>query len=318
MKANILLFTLCVTAAIVAAPIAAVADTVPVGFNTISVTAGNNPIAPTFVHPDSVATVASAFVENPGAGETEITLANVILTTNEFGPSAAFPAYYLEITEAGSNQGYAFDIVSNTATKVTVTGLLTTDFSLSGTESIAIRKHMTIGDLFSASTSSLTAFSDSVKFFNSDGSTTSLFWDGTKWTSDTVADDSASPIYPGEGFLTVFGSAVDIVTTGTVKTTQSKVPVFASQLNLVAGVKPVDTTVGALGLVATLDIGSENIKVFQQNGSLAEDASYFTDGNVVTKDFVHDHGTDSIAGSSAFLLNVSSDKYWTAPAPYTL
>lgn len=298
------------------APSPTPATTKPCGFSKWSVTAGNNPCAPVFVHPDSFVGNMGGISEDGAQGRSAITLASGSLTPGAFNEGQRYPLYYVEVIQPGSSQGFVFDVISNTANTVVVDGLLTTDFSLAGTEQIALRKHVTLADVFAQTSPAIAAYADSVKFFNPDGTTTSYFWDGTKWTSDFTVDDSNKPVYPGSGFLTVFGQAVQVTSIGTVKTTPTKVPVYSTALNFVAGVIPVDTTVGALNLVPTLAPYSENIKVFNQDGTLSEKASYFTDGTMMTKDFTTNGNSDPISGNNAFLLNVGSSKYWTAPAAY--
>jgi hypothetical protein len=152
---------------------------------------------------------------------------------------------------------------------------MSTDFSLDGDETIAIRKHMTIGDIFEGSTGQLQAFADSVKIFADDGSTSSLFWDGVKWTADFVSDNSARPVYPGNGFIAAFGGSVDVTLTGSVKATATKVPVYAGVLNFVTAIAPSDTTVGDLDLVSVLVPFSENIKVLSQDGGVDRNSFIF-------------------------------------------
>lgn len=289
--------------------------TTPSGYTSSTIPAGNNPFAPGLTHDDTHSATMIGIVES--GTDTTISFAPSSFTAAEFDAGTLYPLYYLEITDPGAagNQGYVFDVLSNTDFKIVVPVRLGTDFGLSGTEQITVRKHMTVGDLFESATG-LAAFSDSVKFFHDDNTTTSLFWDGTNWTPDFATDHSTFPIYPGSGFLTVFGGEVNVTVFGAVKTTPTKVPVYGGAINFVSGLTPVDTTVGDLNLVPSLAPFSENIKMFNQDGTLSELASYFTDGLVMTKDFATDHGADPVSNSDSFLLNVGSDKYWTVPAAY--
>ena len=288
------------------------ATTNPVGYRTDTIPAGNTPYAPSFVHEDAYAGQMSALVES--AGNTTVTILNGAMTADAFNEGATFPAYYLEITEPGSDQGYVFDVISNTADEVVVAGLLSSGFFLSGDETIAIRKHLTLGDIFDGAKGLSPA--DSIKLFNDDGATSQFFWDGAQWTADFVNDDSVLPIYPGTGFMATFSSSVTITITGTVKTTDTKVPLYAGVINFISALAPSDTTVDGLNATASLDL-SESIKVFSQDGSLAVSAEYFYDGAQMTKDFVNDGGGDGLVGSNSFLVTVGADKYLSIPAAYS-
>ena len=294
-------------------------STTPVGYRTDTIPAGNNPYAPTFVHADSFVSNISSLTES--GTNTIVTLSDATLTASAYDEGSSYPAYYLEITEEGTNEGYVFDIVSNTTNTVTVSGLLTSGsallssgFSLTGTESVAIRKHMTLSDLFTGATG--LSLADSLKFFKSNGTYMQYFWDGSKWTSDFVADDSSCVIYPGTGFIGVFSQSVTLTSTGHVKSTKTKVPLYSGAINFVSPLAPSDTTIGGHQATDTLDL-AESIKVFNQDGSLSTKGEYFYDGSKMTKDFTNDHSSDSFKGHNASLVTVGSDKYITFPAAYT-
>lgn len=288
-------------------------STTPVGYRTDTIPAGNNPYAPTFVHADSFAGSMSSLSES--GSNTIITLDNATLTASAFDEGSTYPNYYLEITQSGSTEGYLFDIVSNSTTTVTVSGLLASGFSLAGTESVVIRKHMTIGDLFSGATG--LNLSDTLKFFNSNGTSTQFFWDGSKWSSNFVNDDTNRVIYPGTGFIGVFSQNVLLTSTGHVKTTKTKVPLYGGAINFVSPLAPSNTTIGGHNATEALAL-SESIMVFNQDGSLSTKGQYFYDGSKMTKDFVNDHASDGFNGHNASLISVGSDKYITFPAAYTV
>lgn len=289
-------------------------STSPVGYRTDTIPAGNMPYAPSFVHADAFAGTISGLAES--GGNTVVSLAGAALTTSTYDEGSNFPAYYLEITESGSSEGYSFDIISNTADSVTVKGLLSSSFSLAGTENVVVRKHMTIGDIFSGSTASLTSYSDSVKIFNSDNTITLLYWDGSVWTPDFANDRSLKPIYPGRGFLTSFAGSVELTVDGNVKTTKTKVPVYAGQVNLIGTLAPSDTDIDGFNAITTLQAYSDSIKVVSLDGTFSTQGTYYTDGSQMTRDFSSDHGTESIEGHSSALLSAGSNFYLTLPAAY--
>jgi hypothetical protein len=288
-------------------------STNPVGYRSTALPSGNIPFAPSFVHAVSYTAQAGGIAEN--ADSSTVTLIDGAMPVGVYDESAMYPVYYLEITEAGSDQGYVFDVISNTATTVTVAGLLTSDFSLGGDESVAIRKHMTIGDVFQGA--AIKAYADSVKFFNEDGSDSLFFWDGLMWTPDFVENHSDRPVYPGHGFMVTLAAPVDLTITGAVKTTATKVPVYAGVINFIASLAPADSSLGELGFVSVLQAYADSVKTFSQDGMLNVDGLYYSDGVKMTKDFSSDNGSDEIKGDNSFLVTVSGDMYISLPAAYS-
>ena len=296
-------------------------STTPVGYRTDTIPAGNIPYAPSFVHADTFNGQISSLSE--AGGLTTVTFTESTLTATALDEGTFYPAYYLEVTETGAYEGYSFDIISNTASTVTVSGLLSSGFGLSssqtlaGTESVAIRKHMTVGDIFSDATSALTAYSDTVKFFNDDNTITLLYWDGTMWTPDFSANHTNKPIYPGEGFLTSFAGSVSLTTNGHVKTTKTKVPVKAGLVNLVGSLAPSDTTVDGLNAVSALVPYSDSVRVVSQDGNFTTQKTYYTDGSQMTTNFTGNDGSDVLQGHNSALFSAGSNTYITLPAAFT-
>ena len=288
-------------------------STDPVGYRSTALPSGNIPFAPSFVHANSYNAQTGGIVEN--AESSTVTLVDGAMSVGVYDEGATYPVYYLEITEVGSDQGYVFDVISNTATTVTVAGLLTSDFSLSGDETVAIRKHMTIGDVFQGA--ALQAYADSVQFYNEDGSTSQFFWDGLMWTPDFAANHSDRPVYPGHGFMVTLAAPSNLTLTGTVKTTATKVPVYAGVINFIASLAPSDAIIGELGFVSVLQAYADSVKMFSQDGMLSTDGLYYSDGIKMTKDFSSDNGSDEIKGDNSFLVTVSGNKYITLPPAYS-
>ena len=290
-------------------------STAPVGYRTNTIPAGNTAYAPSFVHADSFVSNISSLTES--GTNTIVTLSDATLTASAYNEGSSYPAYYLEITQSGDKEGYVFDIISNTASSVTVSSLLSSGFSLAGTESVVIRKHMTVGDVFSGSTDSLTAYSDSVKFFNDDGSITTLYWDGLQWTPDFSTNHSAKPVYPGEGFLTSFAGSVNLTVSGHVKTTKTRVPVYAGLVNLVGSMAPSDSDIDCFNCQSTFQAYSDSLKVVSQDGNFSTQGTYYSDGSAMTRDFATNHGAESFSGHNAALFSVGSDTYIICDEGYT-
>ena len=293
------------------------ATTDPVGAKQVTIPAGNYPFSPVFVHANSFVGDISGLSES--SGKTTVVLSGASFSPDEFA-QGSFVRYYLEITSVpgdSSLEGYGFDIATNSSSAVTVYGLLDSGFGIPSGSSVVIRKHMTISDVFENAEASLTAFGDSVKFFNDDGSSISLFYTGNAWSSDFSTDESDFPVYPGSGFLTVFSSEISFSPTGSVKTTKTKIPVYAGALNFVGSLAPQDTIAGDLGYQQSFLPFGDSAKLFTLDGNLGNITSLFAiSDSTVSTDFSTSANDMPIEGETSRLVSVGSDKYLTIPPAF--
>lgn len=222
-----------------------------------------------------------------------------------------FNSHYVEIL-SGAQSGLILDIISNTATSITVEGD-TGAFGLAGTETYCVRKHATLGTVF-ASPGTFTEFTDSVTLYNDNGNPLSFFLAGAgQW----VADDFSTPandqvIYPGQGFL-INSQAANVITFGGnevsyVKSGPTKIPLYRGFLNFVGPLNPLvatqpadplynlvssPTTAGALtnlrnaGFASSgLEDFTDSLTKFLQGGDLNPEQAYFTSsGDLLLDDF---------------------------------
>ena len=175
---------------------------------------------------------------------------------------AGEPLYFIEITsDSNATSGLIIDILSATSTTVTVS---TGDAaSLSGTDSFKIRKYLTLGDVFGASNSAglkqgPTIGEADIVYALVNGNWKQYFYfddvvgfDPTKWADlSQVGDAKDARIDPDQGVLiarkTGSGS-VSLVVTGTVKSTQAKIPV-ATGMQIVTNPWPTPMTFTQLGI----------------------------------------------------------------------
>ena len=122
------------------------------------------------------------------------------------GFQKVIPLYYVEIlndTNSGDGvdtEGLIVDIVSNSASSVVVAADADA-LGLEGDEQIAIRKHLTIGDVFDGAVG-LPPFGSPVTIFNEDGPGTAISHvsngsGGFVLTSDFTTISTDAPVYPG-------------------------------------------------------------------------------------------------------------------------
>jgi hypothetical protein len=164
-------------------------------------------------------------------------VANALKPTTVGTGAPDFPTHYLEIT-SGAYEGYSFDVSSNTASSVTVSGL---PAGVNGTTiSYVIRPHLTLGDL---DASGLPDGNIVLNVFNNPNvsATTYLYDSGGNWYDGSGSFlMNHAVIYPGNGIsLNNTGGACQVNFTGVVKASKTAIPVYqqASQ-NLVGPMNP--------------------------------------------------------------------------------
>ncbi|ADE55385.1 hypothetical protein [Coraliomargarita akajimensis] len=217
-----------------------------VGYTSTTLPGGAGSIfAPSFINANAFQ--GSITGTTPGA-ESVLSLAG--LSASAYDAGEIFPAYYLEVLDDTNGadgldtEGLVLDVVSNGTGSVTVVGDVSA-LGLQGDEQVAIRKHLTLGQLFDGATG-LLQFTDVVSIYNGSGAGTldSYVPDGAGgWLdlSDFVTVGTDAVIYPGTGIVLNNVQDVTIVASGTVKETPTQVPLYAGTVNLIGVMKPVSS-----------------------------------------------------------------------------
>lgn len=281
--------------------------TIPVGVVEMTIPAGNTLVAPLFVNPNEFQGAAVSVTEN--SGTSTIVFGSDVFTAGTFDESD-FPLFYAEVV-GGDNEGFGFDIISNTTNSITVSGDILADTGISQTETFAIRQHISLSQLFE-SAENISSY-DSVKFFNSDGTQSEYFYLPSGWTDFTNNVDNKQ-IYPSTGFVATLQSQVTLTSTGTVKSTFTRVPVYAGVINLSASGSPVEKTLGSTDIGPDMN-SYESIKLFVP-GTLGVQAELFWDGSKWT-DFSSDAGGTELKSGSAYVVTVQADHYVNYSPAYT-
>ena len=267
------------------------AETTPVGYYNFDAKAGGNLFVPGFVN---AAVFSGALVAD---APTTLTLAANSLTANALNqlPAAglveARATHYVEITQAGANQGVVIDIVSNTASEITLAKDIAA-LNLAGTETITIRPHVTLKSVLLAAEANLSPFTDSVTFYPPNGISVSYTYGGdfgTGWSSDfTTADGNTRPVPPGTGFVLGVGADVALTVTGEVKASPVVVQLPPGIVNIVGPINPLvgsTTPINAIGWGALAPF-NDSITVYDPG--LITSVSYSPLGDVnqsLTTDF---------------------------------
>jgi len=170
------------------------------------------------------------------------------------------PLYYVEI-KSGSQSGLMLDVLSATTTSITVADAS----SLTGNESFAVRKYLTLADVFGAANQAGLKSGPSqgdadIVFLVVGGNWKQFFYyddqvgfDAVQWLelgSGSSADASSARIDPDQGILVqrrAGGTTVGTLVTGTVKDSPANIPMF-NGMQIVTNPWPTSMTLEQLGL----------------------------------------------------------------------
>jgi len=278
------------------------AYTTPVGYYEADIKAGGNLFVPGFVNGAAFAGLIT------GSTATTLSVAAASITANAFNAAGGNATHYVQITQAGANQGVVIDIASNTNSVITLASNISA-LSLAGTESIVVRPHVTLKGVFAGEEASIASFSDSATFYNSDGSTPTFFFDGTNWTSDFVNPDGNNrPVPPGTGFVFTVSADIPLTITGEVNAAPVVVQLNGNGVvNVVGPVNPLvggSDTLQSLGFAA-LAAFSDSITLYQA-GTVIPTGTYFSDGTNVTEDFVNPSSA-TLASTTGGVVTAGAD-----------
>lgn len=249
--------------------------------------------APSFVNADSVAGTIESVISSP----TDSTFTISGLTANQYNTGSTFPTHYLEIlndtnsSDGLDTEGVILDIVSNTTSSVVVAAD-TSSLGIQGDEQFAIRKHLTLGDIFEGSTG-LVAFGTPITIYNGlfAGSIETYLPDGSGGfvEDDFVTSATDAVVYPGTGIVVINSADVTILVTGTVKETPTQVSLYANQVNIVSALKPLSTfDLTSDGSLDSAFVAFSDPITQYTSGTLSPDNTVLTDGSggVLEQDFV--------------------------------
>lgn len=293
--------------------IAQTVSTPVVGFSNYSLSGGQYVFSPSF-------TKAPVF---QGSGVvTSKTLTTTGLSTSSLAPSSYtdgrpnYPTAYVEVL-SGPYAGVVFDITSVSSSSVTSSDFPT---SLNGTSiSFVIRNHVTLADIFKADTG-FAEYSDGITVYNSDGSTSLRYLAGGVITTDDFATEAGhTPIYPGTGVVLNLGSSVSLKTSGHVKATLTKVPVYPGVNNIIGSMNPSGgLKVTDSSLATSLAPYADSAVLYSDNGSFSLAAFVFSDGSNVTDDSFTPYTSASspiVQNGSAAIVNVAAPGYINLNSP---
>jgi hypothetical protein len=311
------------TAALLIQPLAhgqSVATT-PVGYNVVNLPVGSSMRVNTFVQPTAYQGTAASYT-NAATSVITVSASSAALTSGTYNQGSSSPIYYLEVLGSGSSQGLIADIISNTASTITVNANLA-NFGVSGTTSFCIRPHTTLSSLFPVG-SGLTANVDLVKIFASNNTSQTFEYTGSGdgWlNTNTFGDGGGQIIYPGQGFIVTVQTGKTVTVMGTVKPGPTIVPLYAGAVNVVGTVNPVvsgNQTLSTYSFPSCLTANVDLVKLFNDDGTLTSPGSYESNGTYMySSSTFADSDTTVSNPTNAVIVTVQQSKYWTMPSFYT-
>lgn len=283
-----------------------------VGFYKKSFPAGGSLQTVALLKPISFQGTASAVSGTSVACSTANWVVNAYATAN------GLPNYYVEIT-SGPLTGYLFDIISNTSTAITV------DSSIVGAgtnPTFLIRQHTKLSDALAGATG-LQDYNDQVTVYNADSTSTSFLRDSSVpsgWVDAGTFSESDAVIYPGQGYVLTTGSSGNYTISGTLKTTQTVIPLYPGAVNIVSLANPGGITkdIQSIGLGAGLADYSDQLATYANDGSLStQNALIFggvADGWLDAGSFAPASGVN-VEGISPLIVTVTGPSTWVLNPP---
>jgi len=247
-----------------------------------------------------------------------LTASGVPFTSNQFAPSGGLPTHYIQIT-SGTQTGLVVDITGNTTTQLNVgTGDLAT---VSGTPNFVVRPHLKVSSLFQGNTD-LVDYTDTVTIYNSDGTVTTLLRDSsssTGWLDSTTFSASDAVLYPGQGFLLSTSGSGSYVSLGQINPSQTIVSIYSGNVNLVSLANPSNgKDIQSINLGQNFADYTDTVGLFSSDGNLSQVTSLIwagaADGFLDATTFAPASGVNA-GGTSAIIVNASSDTTWIQPSP---
>lgn len=285
-----------------------------VGFSKVTVPSGTRGVVPGFV---KAAKFNGSGIVNSQTVAASGLAVNALAPTQVGTGAPDFPTHYMEIV-SGPLEGYSFDVLSNTSSSITVSGLPS---SLNAsTINYVIRPHLTLGDIDSTNLPDgnvvLNIYNDPTKPAN-----TYLYDSAGNWydgSGNYIMNHAV--IYPGTG-VSLYNSAstFTINFTGQVKPTKTVVPVYSqATYNLVGPMNPSESTTFSQWaaplpsdtIANILSSSGDNQVLLTLLTDTGSTSLYDGSGNPIS--------SANIQGQNAFLMGaMTGDGYVTFNSPLT-
>ncbi len=302
---------------------AATAFTTPVGYYDFDAKAGGNIFVPGLINSPVFAGPITAAANNSSPTLDTLTVATNSIAANAFNklpaivanpPDPAVPAratHYVEITEAGANQGVVIDIESNTSSVITLAADISA-LALDGTETILVRPHVTLASTFASAEANLAAYGDNATFYNPDGTgETYYFIASGEWSSNLAFNDgSTRPIPPGTGIIFFTGADVALTVVGEVNSSDVVVQIAGGGVVNIVG--PVNPLVGSSALIKDLGFADmvaygDNITIYPPGNLETSINTYYALGDGTVSTDLINPSNDTFSFTKGAIFNAGAD-----------
>ena len=227
--------------------------------------------------------------------------------------------YFVEVV-SGSLEGLMMDVVSSTADSINVESRFSTLLGdVDEGDSIAIRQHQTLEDIF-ASADFGSAASAVAIFYDEEGNETQLVNNSpTGDWADAFTGVSANPVVrPGMGFALFLGEPASMTSVGSVKVGRSLVELTGDfSPNIVGTLNPASGLTLASSNLSTALTADQDIVVFLGvDGSETQVVYSSASGTFIDAITSADLDSAEIAPGSGVFVFSGDAVYWDVPAAY--
>lgn len=290
------------------------------GFSTLNCPTGTTLVVPTLVNPSVFQ--GQAAISADGLTITPTTApgwaAGAYNATSFSAPTPNYPRFYAEVV-SGTNEGLILDVLSNSASVLTMASAVTPAGIRGTTVQIAIREHVTLDKIVQGATG-LTAYADAANLFGPTGATITRIFDGSSWVAgDYTTPAGHSVIYPGSGFSFSAASTVVFSFMGEVKPTKTKVPMYQAGVNIVGNLNPASALlIYGSSFKDALSPYADGFNRFSADGNMTTLGTYFSDGAQMLDGAYNPlapTATDSVPVNRGVVVSVSADAVVTLNSP---
>jgi hypothetical protein len=288
-----------------------IATTEILGFCSVTLPPGGRVLAPVFVK-------SSVYDSQETVYGNSFSATN--LTDGSFSQvsvnGATYPSYYVEITDTNtfqgaSYQGRSFDVVSNSPSSITVSGI---PVALNGQKiAIRVRPHVTLGECAAAS-SGLVNDSDTFTLYESGNTTTSYIYDQQGVVAgDYTTSCNGIPVPPCNAMVVNNLGSASVLFTGVVKTTPTVV-ILNTGVRLLAPLDPQGgQNLATLNLAPALQAYSAALSFVSSGGDFAVTSFYSDGSSLLDMDYnpMTSLNAPNLSLGNGFLMNSTAPGVWT-------
>jgi hypothetical protein len=271
------------------------------GYCTVTLAAGGGALVPVFVNPSSYS--ASSTVSGQTFSATN-------LTPGSFNTVSNNPAYFVEVC-TGSYAGNCYNVVSNNATSIIVSGL---PVALNGqTINIKVRPQVTLDSVANNSTG-FSSYADSFnQYLSSNNVASYIYSSGGVLASDYSTPSGGVVVPPGTGILVNNAATSSVVFTGEIDTNNLVVPLNAGT-TLVGPMDPQGgNSVTNMNLAPSMAAYADSASLISTDGTLGVTTFYSDGTQLLDANYtpLTPSNAPTVGIGNGFVINAGANGSWT-------